>query len=116
MEYDIVPMPKPRMTRRDKWKGRPCVVKYWAFKREIRRQGVELGESGVHTTFILPMPKSWSKKKKDEMDGKPHTQIPDIDNLAKALLDAIFDDDSHIWDARFTKLWGKVGKIIIRRI
>ena len=34
------------------------------------------------------MPKSWSLKKKKAMNGKPHRQTADIDNLLKALIDA----------------------------
>lgn len=48
------------------------------------------------------------------MAGKPHQQKPDKDNLEKALLDAIFGEDSHIWDGRVTKIWGETGKMIIR--
>ncbi|MGU0055537.1 RusA family crossover junction endodeoxyribonuclease [Enterobacter hormaechei] len=43
------------------------------------------------------------------MNGKPHQQKPDKDNLEKALLDAIFDDDSRVWDGRVTKVWGRGG-------
>ncbi|EOE1598687.1 RusA family crossover junction endodeoxyribonuclease, partial [Enterobacter hormaechei] len=55
-------------------------------------------------------------KKRQQFDGKPHQSKPDFDNLVKALSDAIYEDDAHIWDARITKLWGEVGQIIIRNI
>ncbi|MBG3071635.1 RusA family crossover junction endodeoxyribonuclease, partial [Proteus mirabilis] len=51
-----------------------------------------------------------------EMNGKPHQQKPDKDNLEKALLDAIFDDDSRVWDGRVTKVWGERGQIIIQEV
>ena len=73
-----------------------------------------LPESGYHVTFILPMPRSWSKRKRDDMDGKPHQQKPDKDNLEKAILDAVYADDCCVWDGRATKLWGKEGKIIVK--
>ena len=111
--YQITPVPKPRQTRSDKWKVRPNVARYRAFCDEVRLRKVTLPESGYHVIFVLPMPKSWSKKKKAEMDGKPHQQTPDKDNLEKALLDALFQDDSHIWDGRVTKRWGQEGQIII---
>ncbi|HED2371685.1 TPA: RusA family crossover junction endodeoxyribonuclease [Citrobacter freundii] len=111
--YDITPMGKPRMTRADKWKKRPEVLRYRAFCDEVRLQGVELPESGSHVTFILPMPASWSKKKRAEFNGKPHQTKPDFDNMMKALKDAIYEDDAHIWDSRVTKLWGERGQIII---
>ncbi len=114
--YHIIPVPKPRMTQRDKWKNRPCVLRYFKFKDEIKAHKVTLPKCNYHVFFILPMPKSWSEKKKFDMYGKPHQQKPDKDNLEKALLDAIFKDDSQIWDGRVTKLWGIEGCIIIKLI
>lgn len=55
-------------------------------------------------------------KKRQEMTGKPHQQKPDKDNLEKALMDAIYADDAHIWDSRVTKRWGEAGQIIIVEI
>jgi len=114
--YNVVPMGKPRMTRADKWKKRPEVLRYRAFCDHVRLLGVKLPEANSHITFIPPLPKSWSKKKRAEMNGKPHQSKPDKDNLEKALLDALFEDDAHIWDSRVTKLWGEVRQIIIREI
>ena len=111
--YKIIPVPKPRMTQRDKWKKRTPVLKYNAFKDEIRLNKVSIPDSGSHITFVIPMPASWSKKKKREYDGKPHQQRPDKDNLEKALLDAIFTEDCRVWDSRVTKIWGEKGLIII---
>lgn len=111
--YSIIPIPKPRMTQRDKWKIRDCVVRYRAFCDEVRLHKITLQESGHHITFVLPMPKSWSKKKRADMDRKPHQQKPDVDNLTKALLDAVFDEDCRVYDIRTTKLWGEYGEIII---
>jgi Holliday junction resolvase RusA-like endonuclease len=48
--------------------------------------------------------------------GKPHQQKPDKDNLEKALLDAIFEDDCRIWDGRVSKVWGETGQILIGEI
>ena len=111
--YDIVPVTKPRMTQRDKWKRRPAVLKYFAYRDEVKLNGINVPEMGTHITFVMPMPKSWSKKKKAEHLGEAHQQKPDVDNLTKALLDAIYEDDAHVWDIRTTKIWGEVGRIII---
>ena len=115
-EFDITPVPKPRQTRSDKWKKRPAVMRYRAYADEVRLKGVKLSENGDHVTFIIPMPKSWSDKKKIEMDGTAHQQKPDSSNLIKALEDALFTDDSAIWDYRITKRWGYTGKIIVEEI
>jgi Holliday junction resolvase RusA-like endonuclease len=64
----------------------------------------------------MPMPKSWSLKKKEVMNNKPHRQRPDLDNLLKALFDALCPDgDAHIWDGKVSKIWGFEGKIVIGR-
>lgn len=115
-KYIITPVGKPRMTRADKWKQRPPVMRYRMFCDEARLHGIRVPENGVHITFVLPMPQSWSKKKRASMDGQPHQQKPDLDNLTKSLLDALFEDDSHIWDARTSKIWGETGMIIIEDI
>ncbi|HCM9140001.1 TPA: RusA family crossover junction endodeoxyribonuclease [Enterobacter cloacae] len=111
--YNITPIGKPRMTQRDRWHKRPATAAYWDYKAQIRLLGIRLPESGYHVTFVIPMPKSWSKQKRAQYSGQPHQQKPDKDNLEKALLDAVFDEDSHVWDGRVTKIWGETGQIII---
>lgn len=115
MRYQILPCPKPRMTRADKWKQRPAVMRYRAFCDHARLLKIELPEQGAHVTFVLPMPKSWSAKKKAQMNGQPHQSKPDADNMLKALCDALHSDDSGIWDVRITKVWGYEGQIVIRK-
>ncbi len=112
-EYFINPVAKPRMTRSDKWRKRPATAKYWHFVDQCKLEQVILPCFGSHVTFILPMPGSWSKKKRALMDGKPHMQKPDWDNLGKAISDAIYEDDSGIYDIHITKRWGIEGCIII---
>jgi Holliday junction resolvase RusA-like endonuclease len=113
MLYEIVPCPKPRMTQRDKWAKRPPVLRYRAFCDEVRAAGMALPESGAHITFHLPMPASWSGKKRAEMFGQAHQAKPDTDNLAKAVFDACLKDDSGVWDVRITKRWAVRGAIEI---
>ncbi|WP_158785394.1 RusA family crossover junction endodeoxyribonuclease [Pantoea sp. BAV 3049] len=114
--YDICPLPKPRMTQRDRWAKRPAVLRYRAFCDEVRLRGMTLPQFGCHVTFVLPMPDSWSKKKRAEYIGRPHQQKPDADNLLKALMDAIYDDDCAVWDVRVTKLWGEGGRIQLNQM
>lgn len=112
MKVAIDPCPAPRMTRADAWKKRPCVLRYRAFRDEVRFKIKSLPPSPV-VIFTIAMPESWSAKKKGEMFGYAHTSKPDIDNLCKALLDAMFDDDSHVWNLWAVKRWGFVGSIEI---
>ena len=113
MIYDITPVPAPRMTRADSWKKRPCVLRYFDFKDRARELGIEV-ENGAKIVFVLPMPKSWNKKKKNKMDGVLHRQRPDLDNLLKALLDAVHEEDCGICFLEgISKYWGKKGTISI---
>ena len=112
--FAIKPVPKPRMTQRDKWAKRPAVLRYRAFCDEVRANEVKLPEDGSIVTFVMPMPKSWSKKKKDEMDGAPHQQKPDLDNLVKALGDACYTEDCKIHCIAARKVWGVEGQLIVR--
>ena len=112
--YPITPVPKPRMTQRDKWAKRPCVLRYRAFADECRLCNVRLHADGSMVTFVLPMPKSWSAKKREAMDRQPHEQKPDLSNLIKALEDALMVDDSAIHTMAARKVWGESGQIWIR--
>ena len=125
--YEIDPCAKPRMTRQDKnpypprnYKGhywpRPIVAKYWDFKNRVRMKKIDFPEEGAHIIFHIKMSKSWTIKKKREMVGKFHKQVPDLDNLLKGLSDAVYGNDSVISDVRVSKIWGYKGKIQIGKI
>jgi len=116
MLYPITPVPKPRQTQADKWRQRPSVMRYREFADRCRLLGVTIREGGDRITFLTPMPRSWSKKAREQMRGKPHQQRPDVDNLAKALLDAVFPEDCRVWDSRMTKIWADEGGIRIEPI
>lgn len=119
IELPITPIGKPRQTQSDKWKKRPCVLRYRAFCDELRARmhGRALPEGGLHLTFFIPMPKSWSMKKQMAYEGQPHQQKPDVDNLTKAVLDALLEDDSGVWDVRATKRWAyETPRIVIEQI
>ena len=111
-KFYIDPLPKPRMTRADRWKKRPCVIRYWEYKTELQAKldicGIEIDDV-IKVEFGVPMPKSWSKKKKKEIDQKPHQQRPDVDNLMKGLMDALFQEDSHIHTIHAKKVWSNNG-------
>jgi Holliday junction resolvase RusA-like endonuclease len=117
IELSITPVPKPRMTQSDRWKHRGCTDRYWEYKDKLRSliTSAELPDS-YHVIFVIPMPRSWPLKKRQEMLNKPHKSRPDRDNYEKAFLDALFDDDSSVWDGRTTKVWGENPKIIILQI
>ena len=102
------PCPKPRMTRRDVWKKRPCVVRYreWA-DRARACAPADLTQEPVCLNMVayLPMPESWPKKKREAMRGQLHRQKPDLDNLAKSCADSLFESDQCIAFGTFVKRW-----------
>jgi Holliday junction resolvase RusA-like endonuclease len=105
--YDGDPVAKPRMTQRDKWAKRPVVLRYRDYCDRLRELAGELPEGSVQVTmmFGIAMPKSWSKAKRAQSLNTEHTQKPDIDNLAKGVLDALFKDDSMVWNIMASKGW-----------
>lgn len=110
----IKAVPKPRMTRADTWKKRPCVVNYWAYKDELNDKlksiDIELKDE-LFVEFYIQMPKSWSKKKKAEHLGERHQQKPDVDNLVKGVMDALFKEDSHVHTIYAKKTWAEEPSI-----
>ncbi len=74
--YDITPIGKPRMTRADKWKQRPEVIRYRAFCDEARLRKIHLPDSGAHVTFVMPMPQSWSQKRERNTQDVHISQSP----------------------------------------
>lgn len=77
------------------------------------------GAIGVGLLFVVPMPKSWSLKKKIASCGQRCTVKPDIDNLTKFLLDAmngiIYRDDRQCFlsNRGAAKFWGNHGRTFI---
>ena len=88
-------------------------MKYRDFKDQCWADGIELPLSDAKITFYVKMPRSWSKKKKEQANLQPHQQTPDLDNFVKALFDAVYDDDSLIWSFYAKKLWAYEGSIEI---
>ena len=113
-------MAKPRMTRRDKWPPpRKCVAKYWKFKDELtacaEKEGFVLGDR-VYMEFHLPMPKSWSKKKKLDLVGEPNLARPDLDNMIKSVGDCLKKDDQTIHEIIAKKFWSEESTLILKNL
>ena len=118
MILNVAPCSKPRMTQRDRWKKRQCVLDFFAFrdriKQEIKDKDALSNWDELVVIFLVPMPKSWSKKKKALMAGQPMQQRPDLDNYLKGLFDATHEEDATIWKVTASKIWtSEAGKIII---
>lgn len=111
---DVLVVGKPRMTQRDRWQKRPAVLRYRAFCDELRLRRVRV-PNRYGAICILPMPPSWSEKTKAAMNGLPHLQKPDKDNIEKAIADALKANDQTIWDGAACKYWGYAPRLIIVR-
>jgi len=84
------------------------------YKRAVHEAAVAAGllvftgPVDVEIAAVFAMPKSWSKKKRDAMACSLHTQKPDADNIAKAVLDALsafWTDDAQVAVLRVRKTW-----------
>lgn len=115
------------MSQSDRWKVNPNhtdprkrqrkeVAEYFAFKDSLRAQSNIMGfelKTHLDCVFMIPMPDSWSGKKKDKMNGLPCKVKPDIDNIVKGICDALKANDSDIWSLKAEKRWAFKGSIII---
>jgi Holliday junction resolvase RusA-like endonuclease len=103
------PIGKPRMTQRDKWQKRPCVLAYREHCDHIREVTPPLLATvdcyALDIYAHIEVPPSWSDKKKARFIGQPCRSKPDADNIIKSVADAMFEDDSGIWDERCRKYW-----------
>lgn len=67
--------------------------KYFAYKTALKLHGESIGfimpQDAFFMWFFMPMPKSWTKKKKVAMAFKLHKNKKDTDNLSKAIKDAL---------------------------
>jgi Holliday junction resolvase RusA-like endonuclease len=82
--------------------------------------GLFLGALSVDIGVILPVPKSWSKKRRTEaLVGFVHpTKRPDTDNYLKSALDGMngvaYADDSQVVRVSIEKRYGDQPRMMIR--
>ena len=124
---DVIPMGAVRMTRSDTWKinpnhknekqrQRPAVTRYWAFKNKVVQECTKTNyimKNTIDVVFFLPMPESWSLKKKERMNGMPHKSRPDVDNIVKGFMDALKDEDGDVWRVTAEKRYAYKGSILV---
>ena len=90
----------------------------WAAKQALLESGLDM--CSIHApiflrvSFHFPLPKSWSKAKKNTLAGEPHCQKPDLDNLVKTVKDAcqgiIYADDALVYYTKADKRWCHSGQ------
>ena len=134
MELDVVPVPKERARTvrigRDAYvktvSYTPKRTKYFTRQVEmVARHVVDVAtvmESPVRLTmeFVIAAPRSWPKWKREAAIAGiiAPTGRPDMDNLEKALLDAlngiVFEDDALVVQRGAEKLYGETPGIRVR--
>lgn len=105
------PMGKPRMTQQDRWKKRPVVLRYRQYCDLIRACAGKIPDDpfAIVVYAHIAMADSWSRRKKDAERGKLCRLRPDYDNIAKAVGDALFDEDSLLGGGTCWKFWCDAG-------
>lgn len=122
---NIKPMGAVRMTQRGKWKS-DAAQKYLSYKQQIgyaARKAIENPNSNpviIFANFYYPIPKSFSKDKKElARSGQLRPVVkPDIDNVAKGIMDALngvaYKDDNQVVGLMTNKFYADEPMIIIK--
>ena len=95
--------------------------RYTQFKKDFKevlekyKATPEDGLLYVKLDFYVQIPKGWSKKKKQETEGKHCDNNADLDNYVKATLDSLegkyYHNDKQIAMIRARKYWSDSGRI-----
>lgn len=111
MTVNTTPVPKGR----PRFYGGHAVTpektrRYEKLIRDSWTYGIVQGDAlKISMAFAFPPPTSLSKRKQDAMIYMLRTKKPDLDNLVKAVLDALngvaFDDDSKVAEIFAQKLY-----------
>lgn len=115
IECNFVPASRPRVSRFGTYISEP----YKSFKKEfyffVKNKLSAYGNSfkgkslSIDMSFYKQIPKSYSKKKKEECLIKGCITRPDIDNYYKAILDSMdnifYTDDSYVVELSGRKLY-----------
>lgn len=73
------PVPKPRMTQKDKWAGRPIVIKYFKWKNLIRKAWLATGINTFDSPVCISL-EFWITQPKPTSD---------LDNFIKGVKDSL---------------------------
>ena len=129
-----IPLKRPRVTKSHTYDPQAEIKEdiYWMIKSQLPHACVPTGDRfysdsqfslfrgpvSLDFTFFMPIPKSTSKKKKQELLLRCHTKKPDLDNLIKFYCDvstvALFYDDSQVYNINAIKLYSDEPRTIIK--
>lgn len=90
------------------------IEKQWELKSQIKCLYKNSDPLKVTIEFHMPIPKSWTKLKKQRSINKPHSSRPDIDNLLKFMNDSLnsilWKDDALIYEVHIRKFYSDEPK------
>lgn len=94
-----------------------------SFERTVGQYGMQhfseplTGPVRLTIWATFETPKSWTKKKTASLINRHHTQVPDLDNIEKAVCDGLnriaFADDSQVAEKSSRKVWGPVARTVV---
>ena len=120
-EINPVPASRPRVSRWSTYYPK----KYTKFKQDMEALISELDTTlseklvRVEIDFMIKIPESWSKKKKQELNNTYCSNNSDIDNYIKAILDSLngvfFIDDRQVVEIFARKIYSNKGYILYKQ-
>ena len=103
---------RPRVTRGHTYMPNSYTKARAALRRMFGAVTVE-PPWALKVTAVRQMPASWSKRKQAEMAGAWCMTKPDADNIAGAVMDALFEDDAAVVEVACRKVWGVAPELRI---
>lgn len=115
IDFCIEGIPQPKQRPRHTRNGHTYTPdKTVQAEQNIKARYLELGlpyfgdnPLKISVIFYMPIPVSFSNKKRRELENEPILKHPDVDNLLKLLMDALngvcYADDRQVWSAYATK-------------
>ena len=117
--FNITPVPASR-ARVTRW-STYFPKKYTQFRKQFAELLDDIttqtndGLLSVKLDFYVQIPKSWSKKKTKEMEGRYCSNNADLDNYCKAVLDGLegryYENDKQVVMIRARKFYSKFARI-----
>lgn len=115
---------RPKFARRGRFVQAYTPKQTVAYERRVKESYLEdcssvylEGPIEARITGIFKVPKSVSKKKKQELLGDYCLTKPDGDNIGKIILDPLnnvaYDDDRQVCDLSVTKIYGEIPRVVV---
>jgi len=124
MIYEILGKPIPLQRHRhgkgfsyDPQKKEKEVIQ-WKIKEYIEKNHPFCGPLFMEIEYHMPIPESYSKKKRGSLEFTPHYKKPDLSNLLKFTEDAlngiVWKDDSMISYIKAKKIYSFIPKTVFK--